>query len=279
MPTNFKQQTPEKAVAEETAKKLTLEKRLKDEMTRVFNEIGRQASNQFRANRTLINTADFQDEIEVILRQHSRRIANKFQKTLRNDSAATAADISQEFSDAINDPDLQAEIAATAAAVLAQQARQSAALITQTNRHALEADLGMATANAVATTPTGQATATAAIAVGLKAIWNRQTAGRVGTIATTETETSAETSKAIETDIINQRNFPGMEIVKMWITVGDERVRDDHIAADRQIKQANEPFIVGGERLQFPKDRSLGASAGNVINCRCIANRFAQRIT
>jgi len=55
--------------------------------------------------------------------------------------------------------------------------------------------------------------------------------------------------------------------MKEWMTAGDERTRDDHAIADGQRVPINEPFIVGGESLQYPGD-PVG-SPGNIINCRC----------
>jgi hypothetical protein len=51
-------------------------------------------------------------------------------------------------------------------------------------------------------------------------------------------------------------------------------VRPEHAAADGQEQLAINPFLVGGEQLNRPGDTSLGASAGNVINCRCSADYF-----
>jgi hypothetical protein len=41
--------------------------------------------------------------------------------------------------------------------------------------------------------------------------------------------------------------------------------------ADGQRVGVDDVFTVGGERLRFPSDSSLGASAKNIINCRCIS--------
>lgn len=61
---------------------------------------------------------------------------------------------------------------------------------------------------------------------------------------------------------------------KQWLTARDARVRGalpgdrfSHRAADRQIVNKSDPFIIGGERLQHPLDPS--ASPGNIIQCRC----------
>lgn len=58
---------------------------------------------------------------------------------------------------------------------------------------------------------------------------------------------------------------------KQWRTVGDNKVRADHVEANGQTRLITEPFEVGGEYLMFPGDVSMGASAGNVANCRCTA--------
>lgn len=61
----------------------------------------------------------------------------------------------------------------------------------------------------------------------------------------------------------------GIQVRKQWSAVKDLRTRYNHGHADGQIVPYNEPFTVGGEKLMFPGDGSLGASAGNLYNCRC----------
>jgi hypothetical protein len=55
---------------------------------------------------------------------------------------------------------------------------------------------------------------------------------------------------------------------KMWITRHDERVRDEHRAADGQIVPIDQPFIVDGFALKYPGDRS--APIHLTVNCRCV---------
>jgi hypothetical protein len=64
-----------------------------------------------------------------------------------------------------------------------------------------------------------------------------------------------------------------------WIRTIDRRTRGydpkrksrfDHYNASQTVPLAD-PFVVSGQRLRFPGDTSLGASAGNVCNCRCSA--------
>lgn len=56
---------------------------------------------------------------------------------------------------------------------------------------------------------------------------------------------------------------------KRWKTFGDSKVRPTHREAAGQTVPVDEPFIVGGYRLMFPCDSSLGASASETVNCRC----------
>ena len=56
---------------------------------------------------------------------------------------------------------------------------------------------------------------------------------------------------------------------KKWIDVGDKRERRTHLEVGEIILPIDEPFSVGDSLLQFPKDTSLGASADEIVNCRC----------
>lgn len=56
---------------------------------------------------------------------------------------------------------------------------------------------------------------------------------------------------------------------KKWIEVGDKRERKTHLEVGGITLPIDEPFSVGDSLLQFPKDTSLGASADEIVNCRC----------
>ena len=58
----------------------------------------------------------------------------------------------------------------------------------------------------------------------------------------------------------------GADIVKQWDSTLDGRTRDEHRECDGQIREIDEPFDVGGEKMQAP---GVGGSARNVCNCRC----------
>ena len=59
--------------------------------------------------------------------------------------------------------------------------------------------------------------------------------------------------------------------VNRWIAVEDERTRESHRDAHNQVREMGQPFDVNGESLAYPGDPS--GSAGNIINCRCVAIR------
>jgi hypothetical protein len=84
---------------------------------------------------------------------------------------------------------------------------------------------------------------------------------RANTIARTETHNAANSAahEAIRST--------GLPVSKEWVAAIDGRERESHAAANGQIVDMNQPFLVDGEELQYPGDPS--GSAENVINCRC----------
>lgn len=57
-------------------------------------------------------------------------------------------------------------------------------------------------------------------------------------------------------------------LVKVWISMEDDRVRATHRDAHGQRVPLDQPFNVGGTRMDRPGD--VGAPIEEVINCRCI---------
>ena len=113
------------------------------------------------------------------------------------------------------------------------------------------------------------------------AILKRKTNGRVSAIETLETQAPAESTKLMEARTVDGRRPTSTAISesmkKTWRTIGDDKVRDAHKDANFQTKFVESDFIVMGEHLMYPGDGSLGASAGNLINCRCSAVYFKQK--
>lgn len=64
------------------------------------------------------------------------------------------------------------------------------------------------------------------------------------------------------------KNMPALK--KVWIATIDNRTREDHLKANKQVVDYDEPFIVGGEEIDWPIV-DPNASPSNTINCRCSA--------
>ena len=61
-----------------------------------------------------------------------------------------------------------------------------------------------------------------------------------------------------------------VSFVKQWAISGLGNTRETHEAMDGIIVEADEPFILPeGDMMMYPHDSSMGASAGEIINCAC----------
>lgn len=121
-------------------------------------------------------------------------------------------------------------------------------------------------------------------------IFGRKIESRATTIAMTETQYVAETVKNIEADCLtNNKNSFLVQAVeqdaslavssymtdapigyeKEWLSALLPTTRPSHAAAHGQKVAPSELFYVGGEYLKYPGDTSMGATAGNVVNCYC----------
>lgn len=66
----------------------------------------------------------------------------------------------------------------------------------------------------------------------------------------------------------------GADIVKQWDSTLDGRTRPEHMGADGQIRELEDPFLVGGDKGQAP--HMFGVAAQDV-NCRCAALKRARK--
>ena len=81
----------------------------------------------------------------------------------------------------------------------------------------------------------------------------------------TERIVRTETNAACNWGGLKGVRSTGMPTNKIWLASFLER--QDHMQADGQEVDINDPFDVGGEHLDFPGDP--GGSAKNTINCAC----------
>lgn len=96
---------------------------------------------------------------------------------------------------------------------------------------------------------------------------------RAETIARTETMQALNAGRdnvfqnAIARGQIRQEN-----VTKVWRSAGDARVRDTHARLNGNRVAMEAAFVTAnGARLMYPMDRSQGAPAEEIIDCRCVA--------
>lgn len=56
---------------------------------------------------------------------------------------------------------------------------------------------------------------------------------------------------------------------KKWVDIRDDRERKSHLEIGGTVIPIKEPFRVGNSLMMYPKDSSLGADVGEIVNCRC----------
>ncbi len=280
-----KQLTPDQILARDSAIKLRLENRLQREARALLNQVTRSAVGLFASSGQLLNANEFLDEWEVLLRQHYRRSTARFDDTLRSEINADSEEFSQQSLEVVNSDDTDSAVQLAILAFIALRVPRSARAITSTTQGDLTRSLTNAITDVLQEAPVGAQITNRQVSRALGNNLRRTMAGRPTTIAMTETGFATEGARNIESQTVGTQAAGLIQIQKMWITVGDGKVRPqqggvfNHVGADRQLVPENDPFIVSGQRLMFPTDRSLGASVGNTINCRCIATRFALDIS
>ena len=67
---------------------------------------------------------------------------------------------------------------------------------------------------------------------------------------------------------LNQAREAGLTLKKRWDSTRDRRARPSHVAANDQEVPATRSFVVGGQKLRYPRDPR--GSASETINCRCV---------
>jgi len=261
------------------ALKLVLERRFFPEISAYFNAIVRSFRAVYVATGSVIVPESFENDTRSLLKKQYIRTSKAFSNEMR-----LAQEIPKSLPEAKQEELTQQESEAVDAALLLFINRitpERSQLIDQTNVTDMNDSIREAVNQLVQENrPLTDAAVGALAAVILK----RKFDGRRTTIAMTETQFMAESTKAIEAAVVSSEGrinvgdiLPAIGIAalagnKSWASILDGNTRTgqfDHVQADGQRVPMSQPFIVSGESLMFPSDRSLGASAGNTINCRC----------
>ena len=302
MPYNSTRKERQRRAAQDLAKKLQLEVILAKEMRSIFRKISKSASYLYVSTGGRLNVLAFKGDIRDTLAKHYRRTFKKFQPQMRNEINAArkkAIDdddtVDDDLDDANNDyvtiqSDAQAnQIVSTtqkklnqayAAALAAYLMSGSAADVADAPKKPV-AQGGVTEPDATISMPDHASSAPidrTAVADSASQSFDADADVRSNVIATTETQGAAETGKTnvvsalLGTQINDVTDGAVSDQVspqKSWETIMDGRERDSHAATNGQVQGLASPFVVGGELLMYPGDTSLGASVGNIINCRC----------
>ena len=102
---------------------------------------------------------------------------------------------------------------------------------------------------------------------------DRLLAQRAETIARTESITALRAGRheGIQQGI-DQGFIASERVRRVWDATLDSRTRPDHQAMHNEgVDGMTAPFVLpDGSRMMYPGDTSLGADAGQTINCRCV---------
>jgi len=249
----------EQQAAQDLALKMKLEVAMAVAMRGFFRDIRRDFAALYTTAGINISAREYNIDLVAILRRHYRRVARNFGRSFR-------AQIDQ----VVGNDDARAD--ELIRQLINSRAQKQSNIILRTTQSEFDAALAAGVGAAIVAGTVGDRAKTAR-AVN-KSLIARQTA-RADTIATTEVNAIAERSKQAELGVLidGGATVGGIALlgntVKIWNAVLDEVTRFNHAVADGQVKELGEPFVVGGERLMAPSDGSLGASPGNIINCRC----------
>lgn len=268
-----KKELTSRLASEQLALKMKLEQGLLRQMKSYYNQIAQLNRAIYTETGQTLDVSEFDMELQGVLLAHYRKVGRSIGTNLRRQINKAAPDFFEK-----KQIDEQITLALTEA--FRRWADESTLKISESTQRALDDTFSDAQAQAVAAALQGEEETiidNAAIAIeGTKAFKNR-VKSRPQTTATTETQKAFEGSKQIEMEVViaEVENITGesaQEVIETeWVAVLDQNTRQAHVIADGQRRPLNEPFIVGGERLLYPGDTSLGATAKNVINCRCIA--------
>lgn len=244
------------SLEDELAEKLEREDRLRDELLVLLLLFFGRVRSHYAETGLLLPPDGLRDQLVSVLQSHGADTASTFASTFRD------------MVDGIPDS-FAFELALSLGESVRTTAEQAANQIITTTSGQMQSALADALLD---DTEGGQV----AIAAAVGAILTRTAAPRAAQIATTETQKAAEGAKWAELQLLSARGVtlrstgaPLAEAVKVWQAILDSRVRHWHAAANGQRQPLGEPFLVNGQRLRYPGDVSLGATASNIVNCRC----------
>jgi len=271
------------------AQKLVFESKLEKDMRRFFKEIAEYLQIIFSATGDIINFDEFQKQLEVILRRSYRETSKLFSEHYEREmqKQQDEGDNSAILAFAIFlRKDINRQIFIDIDDKIKKVIPLHASSIIDTTKKVIADEIDKA--NIIVTQSGEVLTDDAVIKEAIPNIKDRNL-NRVPTIAETEVGTSAGIGSASEDEVfaaaiddakkkesslqsLGEEDFQKLQTItltKTWISLLDDATREAHLDAHGQEVDVFKPYIVAGELMMQPLDSSLGASLGNIINCRC----------
>lgn len=269
--------------------KVKYEKRLEKNLRSLFNQIANDLKVFYETNGQIQNFEDYQQELTVILkksyRETSKFFSEHYDREMENQQDDGDNSELLVFLIALRKritPDIFIRIDKE----IRRIAPVHSAQIIKTTQNVIVSELQKA--DAVLSGGGAFPTNEEVIDEALPNIKERNR-NRASTIPETEVGTAAGIGSESEDDVFNaavetQKKNPAvenilspesieeletLELIKTWVSILDAVTREAHLVAHGQEVDVYQPFTVGGEKLMQPLDSSLGASASNIIGCRC----------
>lgn len=261
-----------KDAARDFALKIKLEGDLNKKLSQYFYKVDKQLTKAYELNGNILPSSLFKEELKNILAEHYRTVSKHFSSKLR----MKAKSYEQYEYKALfcENKAVDHDISSQLLSYISKHSIQQSNIISDTNQKEFGLSIDKVKKEAAIN---GVIISTSQIAKEASILFKAKYIPRINLISITETQNIAEKSKLIEAESLNRvvtsnakrftKEVNPNQITKQWVTVLDERTRPAHVAADSQVQFLRVPFIVGGEKMMSPGDPSLGASAGNTINC------------
>lgn len=252
--------------------KLILEAAIISSFGKLFNEIVRDYRTIYTATSQVLDAGVYRDDVTKILKRTYHDAGKTSGKEIRDNVEILYTSDNQE--------QVEGNIEGNLSLFSDKEADSSALVIEETtNRQLRNLTLGAIIASALlGIFPSSEEIAKA---VSSQFIFLSKTRRQI--IAINESLNAVEGSRLIEANTLLDGNVsikvkkeskPLMgSLFRDWITRLDKKVRFTHaLAHGQRVFGTKTPFVVGGSLLMYPGDASLGASAKEIIGCRCYAS-------
>lgn len=249
-PTELSPEEQQQVLSDDLSKKLRLEVLLAAVMLRLYKRISYAGMVQYRIDGGTVDASQFRGEIQSALERHYRKTFEVFKNPFPIPVDEVLA------------------LSGVPKAVFDYQVAEQKTTFLDTQPGSVAADI-ITTAQARWDNDIAQLEVTLArehVAKAARDKFNADSEGAADRVGLTETQNGAESGRFF---VAGAALAGLLSAQKTWMTITDGRQRLAHDIANGQTVPIYQAFRVMGERLRYPRDVVLGATAPNVINCRC----------